>query len=238
MKIVKKLRNYSGLTLKQIASFLSIDFHTVSRYEIGIVKPSFINILKLAELFNFSVDFLISDGCSNYPGNLRLFSLAEHFDFAEMRDQRSQIESVISTFITKVKQENIIILTDDLEDNFTADICENIKRLRLSRNLSQLDVAKATNISVNTISGYERNRYPSITKLKAIADYFKTSCHYLCTGTSLYFNLRDKDFQDMILKADHYLSLEEHKMLIHLMETLLQNAGIDPQNPQHILSKT
>ena len=52
-------------------------------------------------------------------------------------------------------------------------ICENIKRLRRERNLTQEEMAAHLGISFQSISKWERgDGYPDITMLPTLANYF------------------------------------------------------------------
>ena len=53
---------------------------------------------------------------------------------------------------------------------------ENIKQLRLSRNLSQVDLAKALGVTKQSISNWENNNIqPSIDMLIRLAQFFSVS---------------------------------------------------------------
>lgn len=57
---------------------------------------------------------------------------------------------------------------------------DSIKTLRLSRNLNQVQLADALNVSKQTVSNWENNNIlPSIEMLIKIADYFSVSTDYL-----------------------------------------------------------
>ena len=56
----------------------------------------------------------------------------------------------------------------------------NIKKIRIKRNITQVDLAKQINVKQETISTYESNKaFPSADALVKIADYLNTSCDYL-----------------------------------------------------------
>ena len=57
---------------------------------------------------------------------------------------------------------------------------ENIKQLRLARNLSQVDLAKALGVTKQSVSNWENdNIMPSIDMLIRIADFFHVTTDYL-----------------------------------------------------------
>lgn len=57
---------------------------------------------------------------------------------------------------------------------------EQLKTLRLSHNLSQVDLGKKLSVSKQTISNWENNNItPSVDKLREIALFFSCSSDYL-----------------------------------------------------------
>ncbi len=57
---------------------------------------------------------------------------------------------------------------------------ENIKRLRLASNMSQVDIAKKLNVTKQSVSNWENNYIqPSIDMLIKIANLFSVSTDYL-----------------------------------------------------------
>lgn len=61
-KIIKELRTGEELTQKQVAEKLGITYQSYQAYELGIAIPSLVNFIKLADLFNVSLDYLIGRG--------------------------------------------------------------------------------------------------------------------------------------------------------------------------------
>ena len=56
----------------------------------------------------------------------------------------------------------------------------NIKKIRIKRNITQVDLAKQINVKQETISAYESNKaLPSADALIKIAEYLNTSTDYL-----------------------------------------------------------
>ncbi len=62
-----------------------------------------------------------------------------------------------------------------------------LRELRISRKITQEELAKYLNVSRPTIAGYEtKNKQPDFEKLKKIAAFFDVSIDYLITGNSDY----------------------------------------------------
>ncbi len=58
---LKELRKERGLRQRDIADYLSITQMSYSYYERGLREPEIALLIKLAELFNVSVDYLIEN---------------------------------------------------------------------------------------------------------------------------------------------------------------------------------
>ena len=226
MKILNKLRKNKKLTRNEIQQYINIDETTLENYENAKKNPSFKFLLRISKFFEFTIDFLINEGKIDYPKNLKLLNLAKKFDKQEMRNQRNQIEANASSFLSKIKNANFQPKIDDFEEKLTNDFHVNFKTIRVSKDISQAKFGEPLGISARSIFGYEHNFYPPIDKLKKISERLNVSAHSLTTGDKLHFKFDDKHFGDTMIKADHFLPLEEHKMLIHLMEAILQSQSV------------
>ena len=56
---IRSLRTDSGYTQKQVAQHLGISQNTYSQYEIGVLNYPVDALIKLADLYNVSVDYLL-----------------------------------------------------------------------------------------------------------------------------------------------------------------------------------
>ena len=66
---IRDLRNDHGLTQKQIAKLLNVSQNKYSQYEIGVSRLPLDAVVKLAEYYNVSVDYLVglTDETVPYP---------------------------------------------------------------------------------------------------------------------------------------------------------------------------
>ncbi len=62
--IIKSLRQANGWTQEQVANKMGISYQSYQNYERGITLPTLVHFVKLADLFEVSLDYLI-DG-KNY----------------------------------------------------------------------------------------------------------------------------------------------------------------------------
>lgn len=56
---LKELREINGLSQKQLAEKVGYKSNTICRWERGERDPSSRNLIKLADLFNVSIDYLL-----------------------------------------------------------------------------------------------------------------------------------------------------------------------------------
>lgn len=59
MLIIKQKRKEFNYTQRQLAKILDINWTTISKWEHGIAYPKFSTLLKLAEVFECSIDDLV-----------------------------------------------------------------------------------------------------------------------------------------------------------------------------------
>jgi len=66
MKQLKQLRKDKNLTQYQIAKILNIAISTYSGYEIGTSEPNLNTLIKLADYFNVSLDYLLEHKTNSF----------------------------------------------------------------------------------------------------------------------------------------------------------------------------
>ena len=64
---IRNLRIDSGYTQKKVAEYLGISQNTYSQYEIGVLNYPVDALMKLADLYNVSVDYLLGRTNSKTP---------------------------------------------------------------------------------------------------------------------------------------------------------------------------
>ena len=99
MEILKTLRKAKGLTQEELAERLGISRLMVNQYENGKSKPSRHTLVKMAEFFNCTLDYL---WCDNYEIERKLF---EDIDKSIQKEERLAAKLGIKTAIKK-KQAN------------------------------------------------------------------------------------------------------------------------------------
>lgn len=77
-KRIKQLRNEQGITQDQLADYINVSRQSVWGYENGGVEPSLNVLIKIADVFNVSLDYLLCRTNEKYNLNLEKF---ENKDF-------------------------------------------------------------------------------------------------------------------------------------------------------------
>lgn len=81
---LKELRIKKGLSLLELSLLVGVSDQTISNWERGKNEPNIENIIKLANIFNVSIDYLL--GRTDNESNLdSIFMNAEYMDADELR---------------------------------------------------------------------------------------------------------------------------------------------------------
>ncbi|WP_373205696.1 helix-turn-helix domain-containing protein [Clostridium tertium] len=68
--ILKELREDKGLNQTDLATILNVSRQTISGYETGSIEPPFSTLIKLADIYNCSLDYLAGRTKERYNLNL------------------------------------------------------------------------------------------------------------------------------------------------------------------------
>lgn len=67
---IKELRKSNNKTQIDIANMLGMSQNTYSKYELGLTEPNITNLIKLADYYNVSIDYLVGRQWNNDIGYL------------------------------------------------------------------------------------------------------------------------------------------------------------------------
>ena len=124
MKNLKKLREENGLSRKDLGEILGTAEQTIDQYESGSLQPDFQMLMKLAEFFHTSVDYLIGYAdapVSEYPKCIA----AEHGNtIAKRREHLTMYRSLSPGMQRSLDSflENLAADDEDLEFRRARDI--------------------------------------------------------------------------------------------------------------------
>lgn len=102
---LRQLRTEAGWSQTELADKIDSDGRQVSRYEGGKVAPSLEAVIRIAEVFNVSLDYLVIPDTPrrplHAPHNVVDAKLADLSDLSD--DERATITAVIDAITTKAK---------------------------------------------------------------------------------------------------------------------------------------
>lgn len=220
---LKLFRNGFGLTQEQLAKALCVEPVTIAFYETGKRKPSINQLMKLAEIYGVSLDFLILNQNCNYPRNLKLLKLAKILDNEALSEARNNVEGMIKTLWSKKLDAEGFLRQDSREINLSLSFHKNLKDLRYFNKLTQPKLASFIDVSRTLLNQYETKTFPSIERLIELSKIFDLSMHAMVSGEKLNFDFEDRFFGKTILSADQHLTIEEHKTLVNLLKATIDN---------------
>ncbi len=103
MNNIKELRKQSGLSQKQLADKLGINQTSVCRWELNLALPDTKNLLRLAEIFNVSTDYLLGVSQYHFPANVGRDNLFTFEELEIIEDYRSLSDSLKQTIKETLK---------------------------------------------------------------------------------------------------------------------------------------
>ncbi|OHD78967.1 MAG: hypothetical protein A2355_09885 [Spirochaetes bacterium RIFOXYB1_FULL_32_8] len=220
---LKYFRNINNISQDKLAQLLSIDKGSIASYEAGKCYPGFKNLIQLIEIFKVSLDFLLLGNDCIYPKNLMFLNYARRLDSLLHSEARNNIENSARSLLGKNIDFNPSLKHDTIDIELINSFNPNLKDIRILRNLTQPTLSKSINISRSLLAQYELKSFPSVDNITKLSESLDISMHALVTGIKLNFQFTDGYFGKTMLLADHFLSLEDHKVLIRLMESALNN---------------
>jgi len=222
---IQKLREINNITILDFSKKLKISFNNANNYLFDNKLPPLAKILKIADFFGVSADFLLLWDRIRYPRSIRLLSLAEKIDTMDV-DKWHKAEATAATFLgneNASKEPEIIF--DDPDAELTSSIHKNIRLLRNRVEYSQAKLSRYLSQTASQVSHYETGKStPPAEKLILMSVLFQTSIHAIATGRKLYFNFRNKDLKDTMLNADYYLDLEKKRFICEMMEKIIEES--------------
>jgi transcriptional regulator with XRE-family HTH domain len=221
---LRRLRKFKDITVSDLYHFTNINKNNLRKYETNYLLPALDNLRILADYFGISLDFLLLWDKTKYPRNILLFSLAKKIDAMD-QVKRFQIESTATSLIGGKKIDiEFEIKLDEFYPKLTVNINENIKILRTHKNILQREVAEYIGIHPKAFTPYERKSIPPAPKLIKMAEFLNVSIHSLATGIKLNYEFNSKQLLRIIFLADRLLNLEDKKILIRLMQRIIEDS--------------
>ena len=109
-KRLKRLRMGKEWTQGQVSKKLGVDSQRISKYERGILYPTTETIIKIADLFDISLDYLIRDGQKDPAPTFQNQKLMDRIEKIANLSEESQnvLMAVMDAFIRQSKFEELM----------------------------------------------------------------------------------------------------------------------------------
>ena len=107
---IRQLRAERGWSQDELAAQVGSDARGISRYETGRITPSLDAVLRIAETFNVSLDYLAVDGSPRRPFRVEDPGLVEHLaQAAELNtEDRTALLNVLDALLTKTRIKAVV----------------------------------------------------------------------------------------------------------------------------------
>jgi len=106
---IKALRKEKSWTQEELSQQIGGDARQISRYENGKFLPSADVIIKIAQVFDVSIDYLLLDGTPRRPLSIKDDILSEKYPEIEnlSEEDKSSLLHIIDALVTKYKIKKI-----------------------------------------------------------------------------------------------------------------------------------
>ena len=107
---LKELRKNKGWSQGQLAKKIDADLQRISKYERGVIWPTMELMVKLAKVFDVSIDFLIRDDQNTAVTKIRNQKLLNRLEAINNLPQEDQetVVSFLDAFIKRRKFEELV----------------------------------------------------------------------------------------------------------------------------------
>ncbi len=247
-------RKRKGITQQELADALNISRSTLAGYEAENKKPSYKVLVRMAEYFGVTTDYLLElDVGGNVMLGKRITELRKACDMSqkELGEKLGLSASAIGMYeqgrrepgnAMLIAMENLFGVTVDYllgvtdstenapESSVTRKFGNRLRDLRVSEGITQLQMAVILDTSKSNISKYEAGTVePGMEKINEIARFFKVTTDYLFgmeTGGNTMIGKRINE-----LRKELELSQEELAKKIGVSRSALSLYEIDRREP-------
>lgn len=201
---IAEQRKKLGLSQEELAEKLNISQKSISKYELGNRKPQYKVLVRMAEYFGVTTDYLLElDGGGNVMLGKRITELRKACDMSqkELGEKLGLSASAIGMYeqgrrepgnamliamekLFGVTVDYLLGVTDSTENepesSVTRKFGNRLRELRVSEGITQLQMAVILDTSKSNISKYEAGTVePGMEKINEIARFFKVTTDYL-----------------------------------------------------------
>ena len=114
------LRKQHGMTLEELGKQINVTKQTISRYEKGLIEPSFHSLVSLSKLFNCSLDTLVFENIES-NSDINVFSINKLIkkEFPKIEDLiEKEFPKIEKVFYKKIESKLNELLKNIIKDNY------------------------------------------------------------------------------------------------------------------------
>jgi len=212
-------REEVGLSTSEFSKKICISKNTLDNYEFKNQRPPNRNLIKISNFYQVSIDHLILGETSKYIKHPHFFQLAEKIDKLKYEDWQ-KISGFIDPLVHLNKNINHHYDTAT-KYTFSQNFNFNLRNIIEQNKLTAKVFGNKFNLTERQIVGYKMQSECSLESLGQFSDEFEISIHWLLTGQKLFYNFRNREFEEQILRADEYLDKKHIDMAVELIEKII-----------------
>lgn len=110
---IRELRKEKNWSQEELAKKIGSDARQISRYENGKITPSIDAIIKLAEVFDISVDYILFEAAMKRPLKTNCSEVAKRLQHLECLNKSDQ-DSLLNVLDALIARNKVKSLADDL----------------------------------------------------------------------------------------------------------------------------
>lgn len=141
---IKELRNLKKLTAEKVANSIDIDRSTLSNIERGDKTPGMEILIKLANFYNVTTDYILglSDSPAPIPDNIK-----------QILDQTSDTDEIVAVLNKneKIKDSKIEKMINDLDEDSMSELVKYISYLKVRQALSPTNNDSSAGLDIKEI---------------------------------------------------------------------------------------
>lgn len=104
---LKLSRKNKGITIKELADAIGVKAYTISDWEKGRSEPNISNLIKLADYFNLSIDFLVGKNINSNETYNEIIELINKYQDTNLNNELNELLTDVP-YKHQVKLINII----------------------------------------------------------------------------------------------------------------------------------
>lgn len=165
--ILKKLRHESNLTQSELADRLNITRSALSLYELGKRTPDFNTLIKIADNFDVSIDFLLRRNEKNNTLGSRIKVLRKEYNMTQtdLANKLNITKSNISKYENNIVDPSLEILKT-MSDIFDVSVDYLLGKTNIRKDVNTFaahtddeDLSEEAKAELENFKDYLRNKY-------------------------------------------------------------------------------